>query len=245
MTEDDYVAAFQQSLKNYKPSRDALTTLKDMRLTLLVGPSSSGRNAVIRELIKTGEYHYIVSDTTREPRINDGVPEVDGVEYHFRSNQDVLDDIKTGKFLEAAYVHKKHVYGISVREVHKAHDDNKIAITDVEVVGAANIQKVKPDTSIIFMIPPGFQIWLDRLHRRGVLPEEEVCRRLESAMLEFEAAIANGFYTYIINDELEEAVAKVYEVSKLGRVYPDEQKRGRAVIEQLVIETRRYLDNTA
>lgn len=241
MTEEDYVAAFQKHLSTYKPSRDALDTIKDMRLALLVGPSSSGRNAVIRELIKTGEYHYIVSDTTRHPRINDGVAEVDGTEYHFRSNEDVLKDIKAGKFLEAAYVHKKHVYGIGVREVHKAHADNKIAVTDVEVVGAANIHKVKPDTAIIFMIPPSFDVWLQRLHHRGKLPEEEVRRRLESAMLEFQAALENDYYKYVINDDLEEAVAKVYEVSKLGRVYPEEQQKGKAIMEELVVGTRQYL----
>ncbi|HSH55675.1 MAG TPA: hypothetical protein VK983_02510 [Candidatus Limnocylindrales bacterium] len=237
----EHSAEFHKHLDTYRLSETAARSINRLTLVLLVGPSSSGRNAVIRELVKTGEFHYIVSDTTREPRTNDGVPEENGREYWFRSSEDVLDDIKTGHYLEAAIIHKKHVYGISVRELNKALQDNKIAITDIEIVGAANIHRAKPDASIIFVIPPSFPVWIERLHHRGALPEEEVRRRLESALVEFDAALTEDYYTYVINDALDEAVAAIYEMSKLGRVYRDNQLRGRALIEQLIKDTRSYL----
>ncbi len=241
MNDLQYSEQFHRYLDNYRLSEAAAKKIAKLRLVLLVGPSSSGRNAVIRELLKTNEFHWIVSDTTREPRINDGVPEVNGREYWFRSDEEVLEDIKTGHYLEAAIIHKKHVYGISVRELNKALADNKIAITDVDVVGAANIHKAKPDTLVMFVIPPSFPVWIERLHHRGVLPEEEVRRRLESALQEFQAALEEDFYVYVVNDKLDDAAAKMYELAKFGRIDPIEQEKARALVEHLLRDTRAYL----
>jgi len=67
------LSEFQTLLADYKLSKAALQTLSQTQLVLLVAPTSTGRNHLIRELLKTGDYYYIVSDTTRKPRTNDGV----------------------------------------------------------------------------------------------------------------------------------------------------------------------------
>jgi len=86
-----------------------MTLLQQTKFVPLVAITSSGRNTLIRELLKTGEYHFIVSDTTRKPRTNDGVMEQSGVEYWFRDEDEVLQDVKDGKFLEAAVIHSQQV----------------------------------------------------------------------------------------------------------------------------------------
>lgn len=235
------LAKFQQYLRKYEVSDAAKKRIADLNLALLVAPSSSGRNTIIRELEKTGEFHFIVSDTTRKQRVNDGVLEQNGREYWFRSEEEVLADIEKGEFLEAAVIHNQQVSGISIRELDRAKQEHAIAITDIEVVGAANIYTAKPDAHIIFIVPPDFETWISRLKYRGELPEDEVRRRLQSALEEFESALRDSFYIFVVNDQLEDAVASVYKIAKFGEIDAGEQQRGRAIVESLLTETRKYL----
>jgi hypothetical protein len=47
---------FKDVLENYHPSERAKKALEGLNLVLLVGPTSSGRNTVIRELIDTTQF---------------------------------------------------------------------------------------------------------------------------------------------------------------------------------------------
>src|SRR6185436_4259117 len=93
---------FQKILNSYRVSESGKKLLEETMLVLLLAPSSTGRNTIIKHLLKTGRYHYIISDTTREPRINDGVPERTGREYWFKTAEEFLTGIKQGEYLEAA-----------------------------------------------------------------------------------------------------------------------------------------------
>lgn len=241
MNELKYISQFKKYLDNYQPSPDALKVLAETRLSLLVAPSSSGRNTIIRELEKKGGYRFIISDTTRKPRVNDGVLEKDGREYWFRTEEEILEDVKNGEFLEAAIIHNQQVSGTSIRELAKACAEDKLAVADVEVVGAANIHRAKPDTHIIFVLPPNFPVWIERLHHRGALPEDEVRRRLESAVEEFEAALEHDYFIFVVNDELHEAVERVHTIASRGSLDEGEQERGREIVAALLKDTRAYL----
>src|ERR1700712_1679606 len=145
---------FKEVLETYHVSDSAKATLEDLTLVLLLGPTSSGRNTIIEHQLKTGNYNFIVSDTTRPPRTNDGVLETNGNEYWFRSEEEVLADLKAGQFLEAELIHDQQVSGISIRELEKARAQNKIAITDVDLGGMHKIMLAKPDTIAVMVLPP-------------------------------------------------------------------------------------------
>jgi guanylate kinase len=229
---------FQNLLANYQLSKAALQTLSQTQLVLLVAPTSSGRNHLIRELMKTGDYYYIVSDTTRRPRTNDGVMEQSGVEYWFRDEQSVLEDIKGGKYLEAAVIHQQQVSGISIRELQQATDQGKIAITDAEIAGIDNAIKLKPDTLGIFVLPPSFDEWQRRLHHRGDMHPEEYKRRMESALGEFSAALERPYYKFVINDDVSDAVQQINAIAKLDTYDEERQAAARHLAEQLLLETQ-------
>ncbi len=207
----------------------------------MVGPTSSGRNTIIRELVKTGAYHFIVSDTTREPRSNDGILEQNGIEYWFRTESQVLDEIKNGDFLEAAIIHNQQVSGTSIRELEIARQSNKIAINEVQINGAHNTYIAKPDTLIIFSVPPGFEVWMNRLRKRSRMPEDEIRRRLEAACLEFDAALTHDYYCFVINDDIDETVATVDSMARLGQGDKAKELAGRDLVKKLYQETRNYL----
>lgn len=244
MNQLEHIGEFRQALKNYQLSDKAKQTLDDLRMVLMVGPTSSGRNTVIRELVKTGAYHFIVSDTTRKPRANSGVMEKNGREYWFRSEEEVLEEVKQGDFLEAAIIHSQQVSGISIRELEIARKTDKIAITEVEIAGADNTHKAKPDTTIIFSVPPSFDKWMDRLHNRGKLPQDEVRRRLESACLEFDAALIKDYYRFVINDDIDEAVALVDGMIRLEEYDAEREHEARELVKNLYQHTRDYLSST-
>lgn len=200
---------FERILGGYQPSPAARQALGQINLTILSAPTASGRNTIINELVKTGRYHYLVSDTTRQPRVNNGLPEKNGQEYWFRSEREFLADLKAGEFLEAAIIHNQQVSGTSVRELQKAAKENKMAIGETEVVGAEHIHQIKPDTIFIFLLPPSFEIWMQRLAARGQMDINELRRRLSSAKIELETAVKKDYFNFVINDDLDKALSKV------------------------------------
>ena len=103
-------------LKHYNPSLEIIDLLRNIQFVLLAAPTAAGRNTIIRNLIMTGKYYYVVSDTTRKPRINNGIPEKNGNEYWFKSEEEFLHGLKNGAYVEAAIIHNQQVSGISLEE---------------------------------------------------------------------------------------------------------------------------------
>ncbi len=236
-----HLAEFRAALANYHPSQTAKQTLAEANLALLVGPSSSGRNTIINELLKTDSYYFLVSDTTRRPRVNNGIPEQNGREYWFRTEDEVLAEIQRGEFVEAAIIHDQQVSGTSIREIHKAHQLQKTALTEVEVVGANHIHQLKPDTTLIFVLPPSFEVWMERLHNRGAMPAQEVRSRLETACQEFRAALDHDYYHFVVNDKLEYTVATVDAIIRHQKVDAMQESRGHELARSLLAATEKHL----
>ena len=88
-------------------------------MIVLVGESASGKSSIERYLVDNYGYEKIVSYTTREPR--DG--EVNGVDYHFVSEEFFMLLKEEGYFAETASYNGWH-YGIAKRDCR----DNKIAV---------------------------------------------------------------------------------------------------------------------
>ena len=232
---------FKNILADYQLSTHGQKVLKNIRLVLLAAPTSSGRNTLIHELLKTGEYHFVVSDTTRQPRVNNGVPEKDGTEYWFRSEDDMLSDLREGRYLEAAVIHDQQASGISIRELEKAKQSGKVAITDIEIVGVESVLAQKPDTKVFFVVPPSFDEWHDRLDKRGLMSEIELRRRMRSACVELRHALENDHYHYIINDDISEALERIHQgviTEHFDTLY---QRHAQDIVEKLLVTTEKYV----
>lgn len=232
---------FKKVLENYRPSEESLRILRQLTYAILVAPTAGGRNTIINELTKTGNYHYIVSDTTRPPKYRDGKMEENGVNYFFREEAEVLQDLKDGAFLEAAIIHNQQVSGQSIREFRKALEESKVAISEIEIVGAHNVMKFKPDTLCIFVLPPNFEEWQRRIKGREVMSEVELRRRLASALKEFDMALKHDYYHFVINDTLAQAAEDINNIVRTGDKDIERQQHGRALAEQLYIATKAYL----
>lgn len=208
---------FEEVLNGYKPSADVVELLKHMQLVLLMGISASGRDSIIRELVKTGQYFDIVTDTTRTPRMNNGVQERSGVEYFFKSESEMLGGLERGEYIAPAIIHDQQVSAVSARELNRAEQQNKIAVVDVQIEGIDAILRYKPDTTCIFVMPPNFTEWMRRLQARSQLSPTELKRRLVSAEHEL-SHVDREHYSVIINDNLPDAVSQIRAITERGKV---------------------------
>jgi guanylate kinase len=232
---------FEDALAHYKISDAGLKMLRETPFTVMVAATSTGRNTIIAELVKTGNYHFIISDTTRPPRYNNGVLEQNGREYFFRTEEEMLADIKAGGFVEAELIHSQQVSGMSIREIEKACKQGKIAISDVEILGGITVANLKPDATVIYLVPPSFEEWLKRIHGRTPVTPGELKNRLESAVKGFKLALANEHFIFVVNDNLADAVRKVDEIARLHHRNPSEEAAARAATQQLLVRTEEYL----
>ena len=221
-----------QLITAYLPSDRATELVRSTNITLLVGISGAGKDTIKKELLKKHDFRDIVSHTTRAPRVNNGVQEQSDIDYHFIDGHAAKVMIENKEFIEAKFVHGT-VYGTSVEELQKSYDEQKIAITDIDVQGVTEYKEMSQSVVAIFIIPPSYSIWRDRLAQRYESIEAfeaEWIKRRNSAVSELTHALEVPYYHFIINDDLGRAVAVAEEISHRPDIFlrKDDEARLRA-----------------
>lgn len=219
-------------IATYEPSDAAKKLVRETRITLLVGISGAGKDTIKKELLKKPDFRDIVSHTTRPPRSNNGMVEISEVDYHFIDNPTARMMLDDQRFIEAKFVHGT-VYGTSVDELQQSYDQQKIAITDVDVQGVSEYKELSQHVVAIFVIPPSYSVWRERLSQRYETIEafeSEWIKRRNSAVSELTHALEVPYYHFIINDELDRAVTVADEIAHKPDVFhrKDDEARLRA-----------------
>ncbi|HSX44411.1 MAG TPA: hypothetical protein VLE69_03935 [Candidatus Saccharimonadales bacterium] len=237
-----HLAEFEKILKHYHISQESRKILDQTDLVILTGLSSSGRNTIIRELEKGQEYYFIVSDTTRNPRSNNGVLEKDGREYWFRSEEEMLRDLQEGRLLEAEIIHSQQVSGTSIRELLHAKEMKKIALADMDIGGAQNVMNASKKAVIALVLPPNFSEWLRRMNQRGHMPKEEQRRRLETARTILKIALEDDRFTLVINHDHHDSALYIDLIAhQPNAIDSAHQADGKVVAQQLLADTANFL----
>ena len=170
---------------------------------IIAGPSGVGKGTIIKKLFESRDNLYFsVSATTRSPRPG----EADGVDYHFLSRERSEERIDRNAFLEhAEFV--GNLYGTPKKYVDEAMDSGKDVILDIEVQGAEQVHRQRPDVVRIFIAPPSWEELERRLVGRGTEDPEKVRRRLERSR---EDILLARYYDYlVINSDLDQAVEEI------------------------------------
>lgn len=178
----------------------------ERRLVVISGPSGCGKDTVIKYLRKQHpQIEISVSATSRLPREG----EQEGVDYYYMSREGFENKLENGEILEYTE-YCGNYYGTPKSEVDKRISQGITVVLVIEVEGAANIKRMYPDCTTIFVRPPSYEELAERLRKRGTEDETSIRRRLARAVEEMEYAVD---YDYIIiNDVVEDCAQEVFEV---------------------------------
>jgi guanylate kinase len=176
------------------------------RVFVITGPSGVGKGTLIRLLReRVPELALSVSATTREPRPG----EEEGVDYHFLSDEQFARDVGEGAFVEWAEYSGRR-YGTLRSELRRHLDAGRPVVLEIEVQGARQVREAMPEAVQIFIEPPDGEALKDRLVGRGTDDAAAIARRL--AVAAEELAAAGEFQYRVVNDRLDEAVARLVEI---------------------------------
>lgn len=134
------------------------------QVVVIAGPSGSGKNAIIGEIQK--EYpncSQLVTATTRAKRPG----EVDGVDYHFLSQERFDRELSAGNIPEHRFVPGLNTYyGTYIPDLDKQVAEGKIVFAQVDIEGAKYLKK-KYNAVTIFIMPESIGQFKMRLHARS------------------------------------------------------------------------------
>lgn len=169
-------------------------------ILILSGPSGAGKSSLYKKLAKEFPNHYFsISSTTRKKREG----EVEGVHYHFVSQEHFKQGIQKGEFLEWAMVHGNY-YGTSKSQVVQALREDRLVVFDIDVQGQMNLQRAFPrHTTSVFITTLNKSILQERLGGRGSDLDAVIKERLANAR--DEVCSLDNYDYLIINENLEEA----------------------------------------
>jgi guanylate kinase len=170
---------------------------------VLAAPSGTGKTTIAHSLVEHSEgYCFSVSATTRAPR--DG--ERDGADYHFVDRARFEEMAGNGELAEWAEVHGE-LYGTPRKELDDAAARGEHVVLDIDVQGARQIRDSVPEAVLVFVLPPSVEALMARLTGRGTEGQEQVGRRLHTALDELRAV--PEFDHVVVNDELERCLDDV------------------------------------
>ncbi len=237
----DIAQSLLNKLANYRVPPRAVELIKSAQIVFLVGVAGAGKDTIINELLKSGDYHYIVSHTTRPPRYNHGVLERDSFEYHFIDLKKAEVMLDNQEFIEAKLVHG-NIYGTSIAEIQAAKDKSEIAITEIEVQGVAEYRAVSDTVLPIFLLPPDFQTWQARLQKRygGEVDEEDLMNRLQTAKAELQDALNKDYFEFVVNDDLNKAISIVDEIAH-GHLSSKKNEEAKIIARELLAQLDKSL----
>ncbi len=201
------------------PSHRLPTDTDDGMVVIISGPSGVGKTTITRGIERSiPDAVFSVSWTTRK---SSGI-DVEGVDYHFVSDEEFEASKAREEFLETAGVYGKK-YGTPKAWVFEQLKRGRLVILEIDVVGAINVKLKIPDAFAIFVLPPSEETLLDRLHHRRREDEAAIQKRFSQAKDEIVQARSSGVYDlFLVNENLDEALGKAIKAIGLER----ERRRG-------------------
>ncbi len=173
-------------------------------LLVLSGPSGVGKGTLKERLMRSDEFVFSVSCTTRAPREG----EQNGVDYFYLSREEFEKRIARGDFLEYDE-HFGNYYG-TLRSHVEGRLSEKSVILDIDVVGALNVKRCYPDAVLVMLLPPDVKTLEQRLIGRDSETAAERENRL--ARVRFELGKQGEFDYTVVNDDLSEAERRLWKI---------------------------------
>ena len=196
---------------------------KNGSMLIISGPSGSGKSTICKAIAGSiPNIFFSISSTTRIPREG----EMDGLHYHFITQEEFLRGIKDDEFLEWAEVHGNY-YGTSKKPIENALKRGDIVLFDVDVQGHRNLKKHYGNfAKSLFITTESKEILGERLTNRATDRDETIELRLMHAYNEMQHI--DEFDYLIINDDAD--MAKDMAISIVKSLQPIHNVKNRDLI---------------
>lgn len=205
----------QRLVESYQSDPETLRALWSVKLLMTLGPSGTGKTTLAR----ASGLAMVLGDATRPPRED----EKDGVDYWFRSQDEVKLDAQQHQYIQIAVGPGGDLKGTRV----SSFPQSGWAVFAVVATAISTFRSLPfAETKMAVIVPPDYETWMRRLD--GHEPD---ARALQSRLLEakhsYEFALADGGALFILNDTIEAGARRLLQVVN-GEV-PDDNDRARAI----------------
>ena len=174
---------------------------------VVTGTSGAGKGTLEKALLNEMPHlELAVSATTRGRRAG----EEDGREYWFISDQEFVEKLGAGEFLEYVEFPWGQRSGTLRSEIDRIKAHGRIPLLDLEPQGALDVKQNVPGAVTIFVEAPSFAENERRLRERATESEGEIEERLDLARKQLSQA---GEFDYlVVNDDVDRALAELEEI---------------------------------
>ncbi len=225
---------------DYKPNSQVLQALAKIRVLGTVGPSASGKTTIMKALVESlSQVKFILDETSRASRPG----EIDGVDFLFRTKQEILADLKNGKLVQVAIGPNGDLYSTRLG----SYPMDAIGVIALVPPAVREFRQLPIKSfAAAFIVPKSFDIWQDWLAKQAQAAswsEEKLQSRLAEAKQSYEFALNDKIIRFVLNDEIDRSTRRLQQV--LGGQLPADEELARATAEQNYQQLLRLLSRKA
>ncbi|XP_077970685.1 peripheral plasma membrane protein CASK-like isoform X2 [Styela clava] len=173
---------------------------------VLLGAHGVGRRHIKNTLITTqpSRFSYPIPHTTRPQRAE----EIQGKNYYFVTQEEMMEDIKNNHYLEYG-THESALYGTKLDTIRKIHNEDMIAILDVEPQALKILRSAEFAPFVVFIQAPSLNVggselppWCEHL------PDESLVR-LQNESETLRESYQQCFDLTIVNNDIDDTIDKL------------------------------------
>ena len=211
-------------VETYQPSAATKSAMSEVSLIATVGPSGSGKSTIIKTLANSDpEFHFVVGETSRSPRPD----ERDGVDLHFRTQAEILADLRNGKLTQAVRGPNGDLYCTRTDNFSRTGYN----LFPLIPLGVRQFRDLPLKFfAAAFIVPATFELWQSWLKKQAQnsnWTKEKLAGRLAEAKLSYEFALKDTQIGFVLNDEINKSAKRL---AQLARQQPvDDQQRAKEI----------------
>ena len=201
MEKKDFIVWTSKLEGLYKPSEETTKKLSQIDLYAIVGPTGVGKTTIMEKL----GVPYVQSDVSRDKRPE----EKNNKNYHFRSDYvEIITEIKNGDYVQFLIGNKAEFYGTRLSSYpEQGPCTMAVFAREVNKFQSLGFRKVVP----LYIMPPSYVEWMRRI---GGVRAKDLLSRISEARDSLLNAMNRDDFHYILNDNVEAAVADIRRVMK-------------------------------